>query len=383
MKEPKGLPSFFNDNFIQFHSIEPDSKLTALRRGLMDYYETYSICLSTSNNKNYNSSLYEYFNETKEGISLSQIKGHSFLIGYFSSIVFIHLSFEQFLFEVLETQSPILAKLNLDKQFDLIKTLTGEIKNEPVKNRKYVDYSVALNRVQQLIEKDNILPPKFRLNNKYHFLKDHIETLKQLSILRNDIIHSGKQMLNRYTYEFFFVNQLMPLIREYLNVNPPSPYLERELHCKKNVINEISNEKLPENYNDPNNYKDLCKSLKRINHFKELGRASFHNPINMLESIVNEEQKKMIEENHNKPLRENADLFVNLKQEKLGHYDMNICPCCGTKSLTSFDSWTYLIDNKTKLHTAECVVCSYRVNINIGEPKDFGIMGTELFKFID
>lgn len=378
IKKLDGLTNFFNDNFIEFndpqHPVSPDSKLTALRKGLMDYYETYSI---------WTHGFYEYFHKEQSKIVLSEVKGHDYLIRYFSSITFIHLSFSQFLFEILENKSPIFAKLKLDNQFDLIKIFTGGINSIDVSKSNYVDYSIALSRVEQLIQNNSNLPTNLQLDTKYHFLLNHIKTLKQLSILRNDIIHSGKQMLNRYVYECFFVNQLLPLIREYINTQIPSLYLERNLYCKKNVINEISKLKLPEKFDDLVGYDELCKNLRRINHFKELGRASFFNPIHMMEEVTSEEHKKTLEENINKKIRDKANLHVHFRQEILGHYEVHTCPCCGTKSLTTFDYWTVLINHKTRVETAECSVCTYKVNVNIGEPKEFDIMNTELFTFLD
>jgi hypothetical protein len=235
----------------------------------------------------------------------------------------------------------------------------------------------------QLIKNDKDLPNEYRIACKYHFLSDHIETLKQLAILRNDIIHSGKKILNRYVYEYFFANKVLPLVRAYLNTQTPTAFLERKLACNKNVIDEIICYPLPENFQDTANFHKLSKSLRRINHFKELGRASYENPIEMLEGITSEELKKSLEVSVNKGKREEAKLNAHFKQEILGHYEVHLCPCCGTNALTTFDYWLKLEDNKTRVQTAECSVCTYKVNINIGEPKEFGIMENKLFNIVD
>jgi len=374
----KELPDFFKNNLIEFNSSEtpmfPDSKLTSLRHGLENYFETYNI---------FSSSFYEYLHKGHSNVVLSAVRGHDYLIRYFSSISFIHLSFEHFLTEILDGKSPILSKLTLTKEIDLIKILTGKVNTIDTSAKRNIDYSIALNRIEELIKNDQDLPNEFRIDTKFHFLINHIETLKQLAFLRNDIIHSGKTILNRYVYELFFVNKVLPLVREYINTQTSTPFLERNLFCNKNVIDEIARNPLPEKFDDIANYQDITTKLRRVNHFKELGRASYKNPIHMLENVNSEEHKKSLEENVNKRKREEASLHVHFKQEILGHYEVHTCPCCGTNSLTTFDYWTVLVDNKTRVETAECSVCTYKVNINIGEPKEFDIMDTELFKFLD
>lgn len=374
----KELPNFLKNNLIEFSnsktSIFPDSKLTSLRHGLENYFDTYNI---------FSDGFYDYLQKGNSKVILSSVRGHNYLIRYFSSITFIHLSFEHLLIELLGEKSAILSKLILNKEVDLIKILTGKINSIDTSAKKNVDYSIALFRVEELIKNDNELPVEYRIDPKFHFLANHIETLQQLAILRNDIIHSGKTILNRYVFEHFFVNKVLPLVREYLNTQTPIPLLERNLACNKNVIDEIIRYPLPEKYEDIANFDNLSKTLRRINHFKELGRASYKNPLNMFENVTSEEHKKALKENVNRRKIEEAQLNVHFKQEKLGHYEVHKCPCCGTNALTTFDFWTILVDNRTRVQTAECSVCTYKININIGEPKEFEIMDTELFKFLD
>ncbi|MBN8697153.1 MAG: hypothetical protein J0L87_11550 [Bacteroidetes bacterium] len=374
----KELPNFFKNNLIEFSNSEfpvfIDSKSTMLRYGLGNYFDTYNI---------FSNGFYDYLHKENSRVILSSVRGHDYLIRYFSSITFIHLSFEHLLIELLSEKSEILSKLTLTKEVDLVKILSGKINSIDTSSKKNIDYSIALFRVEELIKNNNELPIEFRIDSKFHFLANHIETLKQLAILRNDIIHSGKKILNRYVYEYFFVNKVLPLVRAYLNIQTPTPFFERNLACKKNVIDEIIRYPLSEKFEDITNFDTLTKTLRRINHFKELGRASYKNPLYMFENVTSEEHRKALEENVNRRKKEEARLNVDFKQETLGHYEVHICPCCGTNALTTFDFWTILVNNRTRVQTAECSVCTYKVNINIGEPKEFGIMDTELFKFLD
>jgi hypothetical protein len=358
----KELPDFLKEDLIKFNErIEPGSKLTALRVGLLNYYETYNA--STG-------SFLNYFQETPSKIKLSLSTGHSYLMNYYSSIIFFHLSFEQFIIEILESISPVLSRLVLRKELDLIAVLGGKIESIETTNRPNIDYSVALNRIEGLIKNRNVLPANYQIDTKYDFLAKGIETLRHLATLRNDIIHSGKETLNRYFYEYIFVNQILPLTREYLNTQKKYPLVERNLACNLNALDEIISHHLPEDYGTASEYESLKMQLKRINHFKELGRASYHNPIHMFEEVNSNESKKLIEETFNKKQREEGVLRAKLRQEILNHYKIYKCPCCGSKSLT-----TYMLD-------ADCAICTYKINVNIGEPKQFGIMNESIFSYV-
>jgi hypothetical protein len=363
----ENLPEILANNFIKFKDTykDIDSKLIPLKYGLENYFETYSI---------WRDGFYGYFIERYSNIELSQSMGYDYLLKYYSSISFIHLFFEHLIIEILEDKSPILSKLTFDKHSNIISFLTGDIDKTDVSKRQNIDYSIALNRIEELLKNHNNLPEKFQINTKYHFLGNHIETLKHLAFLRNDIIHSGNNILNKYAYEFFFVNEVLPLVREFINTQSPA-YIERKIHCNVNVIDEIIRYKLVENYNDKKRIKELSKTLRRINHFKELGRASYTNPVYMGDEKTSDIiTKKIIDE---------AQLQTTFKLEILKHHEIHICPCCGLKSLTTFDYWTVLVNNKTIVETAECIVCSYKINVNIGEPKEFGIMDSELFVCVD
>lgn len=37
---------------------------------------------------------------------------------------------------------------------------------------------------------------------------------------------------------------------------------------------------------------------------------------------------------------------------------------------------------QTRVESAECALCTYKININIGEPMDYGITNNLIFNFI-
>lgn len=367
----KDVPEYLKSGLIDFNQgIYPDSKLTALHVGLENYYETYNITIG---------SFYDYFHETEKEMVLSELKGHSHLMKYYGSIIYFHLSFEQFIIEILQTISPYLPTLQLKKENDFINLLNDNTASINNTNKKNISYTTALKRVELLIKNREHLPPQYRVENKYDFILESATTLRTLYSLRNDIIHSGKQTLNRYLYEYFFANDVIPFTRKYLNTQKPTKLLERNLSCNKNVIDEICCTQLSLTYSDKTKYSALIKSLQRISHFKELGRASYKNPIHMLEDVQNDEGKMNIEMFVNKPLRDSANFIAKFRQEYLDHFKLYKCPCCGSYALTTYLYKTSFIDNRTKVVQAECARCTYKIDLNIGEPKEFGIMDEEIF----
>ncbi len=70
-----------------------------------------------------------------------------------------------------------------------------------------IKYLTAIKRLKELIQRHNELPPTMKIEPKYHFLKNNIHTLDQLRELINDLIHSGSNILDRYTFEYFFCEQ--------------------------------------------------------------------------------------------------------------------------------------------------------------------------------
>lgn len=70
------------------------------------------------------------------------------------------------------------------------------------------------------------------------------------------------------------------------------------------------------------------------------------------------------------------------KQEWLGHHKIYNCPCCGTKALTTDQYRTITADRSVHVYRAGCSSCSYQVEKNLGEPKEFGIMNDELFIYV-
>ena len=232
-----------------------------------------------------------------------------------------------------------------------------------------------------LIEKDSKISEGFKVPPKYHFLINHREALTELSHQRNEIIHAGDKILAKYAYELLMIKYIIPLIRAVLKNEKRMPYLDRNTACEVNVLCELSKMKLHENYLA--NLDLAQKNLKKINHLKELGRASYENPLGMFENYGSEDSEQIIENVINTPIRKQSidDALLRVYSGK-AHKNHN-CPCCGTDTLVTFEEWKYASDNRTCVEKARCLLCTYSVNRSIGEPSAFGIKCAILFERVE
>src|SRR6185369_11305052 len=100
-------------------------------------------------------------------------------------------------------------------------------------------FKILLKRIKHLIVHDADLPSEFKIQNDYHFLKELKiqQAIYDLSELRNNIIHNGSKILNRYVYEVFIINELLPIVKRILSLQT-NKYLERKTYCGKNVLGE-------------------------------------------------------------------------------------------------------------------------------------------------
>lgn len=208
--------------------------------------------------------------------------------------------------EILFQVKPILLYGKLNKEIDLVNALTNNWSDIPQKDTKKIDFYYQLTRLTELIKNDSKLPDDFKVPPKYQFILTHKEALEELSYQRNEVIHLGDKILAKYAYELLMINYIVSLIQEVFSIELEIHSLNRNTYCKINAINELSKLRLNENHLD--NLSLTFNKLKRINHLKELGRASLENPLGMFECGGNEQFIECIEINQNEPL---IDIAIN------------------------------------------------------------------------
>ncbi len=368
------MKEFFKTNLQDIitpsRGITPDPKFTILKLGLRNYYATFK---SFNHKKGFS-----YFEGNKSEV-LSFAIEHEYITTSYNSILLIHLFFEQYINEILYNINPILIYGKLNKEIDLVNALTNKW-DKIALGKKSIEYNNKLSRICELISNDDASLNAFRVPMCYHFILEHKNALEELSHQRNEIIHSGDKILAKYAYELLMSNYVLPIVKEVLLVQEKPYWIKRKTHCDIDVIEELSNIKLPENH--LTQLEAVQLSLKKINHYKELGRASLENPLGMFEHGGDHEHKRKIEQIHNGPLRQIANSEAMLRATFISSHKIHTCPCCGTNSLLTFDFWKYFEDNSLWVEKAKCFLCTYSISRDIGEPSEFGIKCEKLFEKI-
>jgi hypothetical protein len=261
-----------------------------LRIGLLHYYETYSIIRGKAN--------FPYFKINGAEHVLESERTHSYISKYFITITSIHSFYEHLLNNVLDSGKLQLSYIQGREQDDFVALLAG--KHEVIKiGGKTLDYNVKLKRLALMYKLEESIPLELRLSEAYKFLLNHINTLEMLALLRNDIVHKGDRTLLRYDFECFMVNKIIPLLVDTLTLLAKSKvYIQKALYCKLNVLEELRKLTLPFEVKDII-YSEINEKLKHINHLKELGRASFSNPLWMKADAISDEHWKNIKSQHN------------------------------------------------------------------------------------
>lgn len=360
--------SFLEKGYIKDATLIPDAKHTLLRQGLLDYYSTYHSS---------NGDFYGYINKTPNGIILSEGIGHDFFTRTSSAILLVQLFIELTVKEILENVNPILITHELRDE----NTFLDQIINNNTsaftekKHNLTVNFSKLLQRLGKLVQPNNSIPAHFRVDQKYYFFAENLDMLDYLSKIRNQIVHKANRIMSKYSLELLFVNFIIPFITTYLRLNSKKErMLERKLHCKINILDSLCQLKLEVDYEDVSKYEETRKILRKINHLKELGRASYYNPIHMWETWEEENIQHAVEPIQDKDRKAQAELFSKMHKENNPSYKVNICPCCGVNSLGSFE-------DRLWHKFAYCDTCSYYVLEDIGEPpSEFGLGENKIFE---
>jgi hypothetical protein len=368
------LKKFFIENRFQFGDemstkIEPGRAVTALKECLKSYYETYSA--DTRQPVNY---FYKIISGTQELPDKSNVFvdpdlacSHEYLIRYYSSIFFGQLFLELFIVDLLDRISPLICR----GQFKNTELLTQlNLSNESHVPEKTVGFKKVLQRLKIVIDDSN-LKKKYDFLKNYEFISKHYETLDLMRELRNDIVHSGQKILYHYSYEVLFINHFLPIVKNFVRAESNTTPINRNLHCRLNILDELCRFPLPESYLAPAVYDQLKELLHRINHFKELGRASLLNPLFMGEWGNDNLKARMFEHNRfQKNIYETQARLISQSQN-----EVHICPCCGSSALIPVEFSDYGQPLKVTCH-----LCSYNIEDYIGEPNRFNITEECIFK---
>lgn len=281
------------------HSEINDLAFISLRISLNAYFSTYRSLLGQ----------FDLFGKTVDNIDSRY--SYEYIMCSCESITHFHHFVELILKDIL-TKEPIILTIDASKELD-------EVKNNPDKIENYADvkqieFSIALERIKNLINTGRIDKVK------YGFILDAYCWLKSLNHLRNRISHRGLFVIRYKALDYLFGKYCLKYLQ---NICSLSEYNDYEFLWKYKRLN-IHIDPIDEIVNSINE-KDYQQN--KIALLKEFGRASYNNPI-----INNYKFGQLINEGNIK----RSTTFANSTLHIDNIDSIDECPVCGVKSLVMF-----------------------------------------------
>lgn len=259
--------------------------------------------------------------------------------------------------DLLRKKHELLA-LDASKEHDLFyRLLQGEqIKPVDYEKLKSVEFGLALERFCELVKKGRLD------KEKLDFILQSKKWLFKLNILRNRLLHRGSYILRYNALDQFVGKWILPFL---LNVVSLSDYKDMErfwkyglLSCGIDPIQEIIYHfKTYGEYN-----------IGKIAFLKELGRASFENPLTTRSNAYSE-----------KLVQHRAEKMAEIESDWPRGNRVIICPVCGTRSLIVFDDFevddpnsdgSYEIVSRFNWEV-KCSCCSFTINQYLENPSNY------------
>jgi len=265
---------------------------------------------------------------------------------------FIELIMKQF----LKKRHPLLVVDARDNVEVLDKLLKNEtVSSSDVEKLHFVEYSVALNRLTDLIKKGRINDPILEV------FKTHNAELQQLNNLRNRIWHRGMFALKYNALDELFGVFLLPIVKKII-VHPDFSrnqeyWMYKKIHCGIDPLAELLSE-----------LKKPVYSKKKIAWLKELGRAAY------ISEILSEPMP--LKKSTIQTLEKAAKAQIGSSNIK----SITTCPVCGTNTMAIYSeidddreedgSYTNMWEST---YRAKCISCTFEVTEAIGNPSDHGL----------
>ena len=314
---------------------------------------------------------------------------------YFITITHLQHFFEYVLKDSLNQINPILsAEFNKDGFEQIYSTLVGNRTLEELETEKLksIEFDEALNRLKKIKKID---PANEKISNSQNLI-DNENTLKTLNLLRNRIWHKSLFFMQYHNLDLFMGKKVFPLIKK---VMESSRYSDRKswkyklLFCEIDPIDAIIKECESE-----------TPSFERIGLLKELGRASYNNPLVMYPKGKNDSKSETIQDIFRRPFVLNSTYAYYINKDKIEEslarvngicsnnipFDVYECPVCGQKTLIKYEFMDFeegvdangnecRIDLMIpeKLH---CETCSFHVEDNITDLSLIGITNSNFWK---
>jgi hypothetical protein len=260
--------------------------------------------------------------------------------------------FVELLIKDILRKEHVLLSIDASKKHDLLFDLlfNKNYDDKALENVKQLEFSEALGRLIALIKMDKLD------KTKYDFFVKAEVWLKVLNSLRNRIAHRGIFVIRYKALDFLFGKYAFPFVENILALveyNKKANWKYQVNYVNINPINEIIQHFKSESY-----------SIQKVSLLKEIGRASFENPLYLNTPIL---------EHYNKEHRAKAESFANsiLKLENIDNVVQ--CPICGAKSLVLYEDFYDDRDEDTGIvneaycfiYKVKCFCCSFELDNNL------------------
>lgn len=309
---------------------------------------------------------------------------------YFTAITHFQHFFEFILKDNLRKINPILETKFDQKGFkNVYQTLKGHSSSLDSAEMVSIEFSDALARLLEIRKID----PNNAIITEINFLLDKADILKTLTTLRNRIWHKSLFFLRYHELDLFVGQHILPLIKEVMALpdyaNQRWKY--QLLECEKDPIDEIIR---------------ICElkrpSFQKIALLKELGRASYNNPLVVYPKVKEDGKKISIHDLLHRPIKPNSTWASYINRDKIDecnarvdgicrnnfYYEVHKCPVCGLKTMIKHEphDWVDCVDEDGKedqicIMTPKCLhceTCSFHIESNV---KDLSLIGIKNPKF--
>lgn len=312
-----------------------DIAFLSLRLSLKAYFSTYKSISSQISILNNNGAPVE---ERDQQYSASYIENATEAISHFQHFV------ELVIKGILRDKHELLA-IDAGKDHLLLYDLltNKETAEDDINKTRQIEFSEALNRLVTLINKDRLS------KEKYGFISTAKTWLTGINYLRNRIAHRGVYILRLDALDFLFGKFVFPFLINISSIEGYSGIKQWRFQNNKLNINPI--DRIIQHF-ETENY-----SMLKVALFKEIGRASYSNPLRKADHF-----------NQNGTEIKKAEIISEHIAKEEFIFEVENCPICGTKSLIKYQE---IDDPNTEdedfgdvvayIYNAKCYCCSFEL----------------------
>ena len=242
--------------------------------------------------------------------------------------------------------------------------MEGEYDKNKLDSLKQIEFSVALDRICELIKNKKI-------DDRYKFIYESKSNFKKVNKLRNRIAHKGIYILYYEELDKLFGNFVLPFIDNVLNIESKN----KEFFFKKTRTGLTPYNEIIECFKSEKYKYDI----KTIGVLKEIARAIYEDKITpyLIFGSYYDDKIKNTEANS-----------VFIKEKSFGDKEIETCPVCGLKTLLleweffgdQDEDGNYIGDCGYSVCEIKCINCTFQLKDPVRNVKIKDLDLTKYFK---